>query len=93
MKRFLIEWKIKRLYKRGNKLLERLDFVVWEHAKYRQEADIIDEGDSIMSAYEHALKSDLYGINAQLCNIGKKYGRKCKLFDFEEMDYSGLVAA
>lgn len=91
MNKFLIELKIERLYKRGNKLLERLDYIVAEHAKHRQETEEIDEFDSTLSAYEHALKSDLYGINARLSKVGQKYGRKCKLFDFEWNDYSGVL--
>ena len=87
----IVKNKIARLRKRGNKLLEELDFVVAEHAERRKETDIIDDFDSVLSAYEHALKSDLYRINARLFMLNQKYGCKCDLFDFELMDYSGLV--
>lgn len=89
----IVKNKIARLRKRGNKLLEELDFVVAEHAERRKETDIIDDFDSVMSAYEHALKSDLYRINARLFKLNQKYGCKCDLFDFELMDYSGLAVA
>ena len=59
----------------------------------RHETDIIDDFDCVMSAYEHALKSDLYKINARLFKLNQKYGCKCDLFDCELMDYSGLAVA
>ncbi|MCH5158645.1 MAG: hypothetical protein J1F33_05560 [Clostridiales bacterium] len=89
----IVKNKIARLRKRGNKLLEELDFVVAEHAERRNETGIIDDFDSVMSAYEHALKSDLYIINAKLFKLNQKYGCKYDLFDFELMDYSGLAVA
>lgn len=92
MNKFLIEWKIERLYRRGNKLLERLDYITVEHAKHRQETEEADESDNILSAYEHALKSDLYGINARLYKLGQMIRAKVNLFDFEWNDYSGVLA-
>ena len=92
MKKFLLKWKIKRLYRRGNKLLEQLDYITAEHAKHRQIADEIDEADSVLSAWEHTLKADLYSINARLCKVEHKSGFKCNLFDFECCDYSGVLA-
>lgn len=92
MNKFLIEWKIERLYRRGNKLLERLDYITVEHAKHRQETEEADESDNILSAYEHALKSDLYGINARLFKFGQMIRAKVNLFDFEYNDYSGVLA-
>lgn len=92
MNKFLIEWEIERLYRRGNKLLERLDYITEEHAKRREKADMIDDGDSMLSAYEHALKSDLYGINARLFKFGQMIRAKVDLFDFEWNDYSGVLA-
>ena len=92
MNKFLIEWEIERLYRRGNKLLERLDYITVEHAKHRQETEEADESDNILSAYEHALKSDLYGINARLFKFGQMIRAKVDLFDFEWNDYSGVLA-
>lgn len=89
-----IERKIERLYKKGNRLLEELDSVVYEHAKHQQEnGETLDIGDSIMSAYEHALKSDLYRINTKLYKLSEKHGIQCNYFDFEYMDYSALAVA
>lgn len=88
-----IERKIKRLYKKGNRLLEELDYVVYEHAQHQQESETPDIGDSIMSAYEHALKSDLYRLNTKLYKLSEKYGVQCDYFDFETMDYSALAVA
>lgn len=88
-----IERKIERLYKKGNRLLEELDSVVYEHAQHQQESETLDIGDSIMSAYEHALKAELYRINAKLYKLSEKHGIQCDMFDFETMDYSGLAVA
>ncbi len=88
-----IERKIERLYKKGDRLLEELDNVVAEHAQHQQESGMLGVGDSIMSAYEHALKSDLYRINAKLYELSEKYGVQCDYFDFKTCDYSALAVA
>lgn len=88
-----IERKIARLYKKGDKLLDELDSVVAEHAQHQQESNTPDIGDSIMSAYEHALKSDLYRINTRLYKISERYGVQCDYYDFETCDYSALAVA
>ena len=70
MNKFLIEWEIERLYRRGNKLLERLDYITVEHAKHRQETEEADESDNILSAYEHALKKRFVRHKRKAFQIG-----------------------